>query len=303
MRQFYYLKPWQYVSAAILFIIFASITGWFIYSNVYPGIAVVNSELKLPSISLTSVLSGKIKRIRVQGGASVRQSQVLIELSDAQIQAQITQAKQQLALIQQQSSGQQSNCQSTGSKRPGVNELNKLGCELAKEMSTINQEAVDHIQQQIATLNEQLEHTFIKAPVSGKIMQIKVKKNQQIMPDTVLLDMLNVTDAEMLIFLKKEQANLAELKSEARVTLFNLDNVIIPAVITFISPVAKHDPLVIKGSSPFTDLSYPIRLKIKGDYLANYLDKLEPIMRGKAYIKLDPNSNWPKVLHRTVIIE
>lgn len=303
MKEFYYLKPWQYVSSVILFIVFASIISWFIYSHVYPGIAVVNSELKLPVINLSSVISGKIKHIHVQGGANIRQGQVLIELSDGKIQAEITKAKDRLALLEKQQSDQQSNCQPNVTKRARDVALDRLGCQLTAELERVNQGAISHLQQQIDILNQQLKHTLIKAPTSGKILQIKVKKNKIITPDTILLDILNVTDAEMIVFIKKEQANLAKLNSEVRVTLFKLDNIVIPASITFISPSSKQDPLVIEGSSSFSDLEYPIRLKIKGDYLANYLDYIEPVMQGKVYIKLNPKANWPKALHRTVVIK
>ncbi|MCX4027262.1 efflux RND transporter periplasmic adaptor subunit [Endozoicomonas sp. SM1973] len=301
MKEFYYLKPWQYSSAVILFIVFAGIISWFIYIHVYPGIAIAKSELKLPIINLTSVISGKIKRVRVQGGAIVKQGQLLLELSKTPIKNQITKVEDRLALLGKQNSKSVSNCPPVESKKNKALELAQLGCQLAKEMETINQEAVSHLQQQIMVLKQQLAYTMIKAPVSGKILQIKVKKNQRIKPDTVLLEMMNATGAEMLIFLEKEQANLAELNSEARITLFNLDDIIIPATITFISPTAKKDHIVIEGTAQSNDLFYPLRLKITGDYLANHLDKLEPVMEGKAYIKLNPKADWPKALHKTMV--
>ncbi|WP_163831168.1 HlyD family efflux transporter periplasmic adaptor subunit [Spartinivicinus ruber] len=299
MKSFYYLKPWQYSSAVILFIIFAGITSWFIYSHVYPGIAVAKSELKLPVISLTSVISGKIKRIKVQGGAIVKQDQLLVELSQSPIKAEISKVEQRLALLKQQNTDSHRHCSLNEPTHTRNIELAELGCRLAREMDNINQEAISHLQQQIVILTQQLEHTEIKAPVSGRILQIKVKKKQQIKPDTILLEMLNATGAEMLIFLEKEEANLAELNSEARITLLKLTDIIVPATITFISPTAKQDPLAIEGASSFSDLLYPVRLKVKGDYLVNYLAELEPVMEGKAYVKLHPNASWPQVLHKS----
>jgi HlyD family secretion protein len=75
-----------------------------------------------------------------------------------------------------------------------------------------------------------------------------------------------------------------------------LPNDLIPASITFVADVAQFTPKTVETAEERQKLMFRLKAQIPPELLRKYLRMVKTGLPGVAYVRLDPNAEWPASL-------
>lgn len=141
------------------------------------------------NIQLTTDMGGLVTRVNVDMGQYVNQGKVLVELDNAIIKNQIAELQTSMRLAKD-----------VYEKRERLWQQN-IGSEIEYLQAKTNYES---LQASLNTAQTQLNKTFIKAPISGYVDNVKVKIGEMVAPGTPAIQLVNLSKMEV-------RADLAEI--------------------------------------------------------------------------------------------
>ena len=110
------------------------------------------------------------------------------------------------------------------------------------------------------------------------------------------LTLLDLSDVYMTIFLPTEQAGKINIGSDARILLDALPGVVIPATVSFVAPQAQFTPKEVETQTEREKLMFRVKVKIAPELLKKHVEKVKTGLPGVAYVRMDPNVQWPERL-------
>ncbi|MDD1649585.1 MAG: HlyD family efflux transporter periplasmic adaptor subunit, partial [Methylococcaceae bacterium] len=110
------------------------------------------------------------------------------------------------------------------------------------------------------------------------------------------LTLLDLSDVYMTIFLPTEQAGKINIGSDARILLDALPGVVIPATVSFVAPRAQFTPKEVETQTEREKLMFRVKVKIAPELLKKHVEKVKTGLPGVAYVRMDPNAQWPERL-------
>jgi len=197
----------------------------------FPASVEVNgSALPEEMIELHPEISGRLTKLNIPDGSTVKEGTVLAKINDAELQAQMEQQKVQLDLA--------TKTEERLKKLLAVNGVNQSDYDAAlSQVNTINAN--------INVLNAQIDKTVIKAPFNGKLGLRMVSPGAYVTPQT-LLGTLQQTDNIKIDFTVPEAyANLVTVGSTVNIQT-NASNEKQIAVINAIEPQINVDTRNLK---------------------------------------------------------
>jgi HlyD family secretion protein len=128
-------------------------------------------------------------------------------------------------------------------------------------------------------------------------VQYRIAEPGEVVPDGGrVLNLVDLTDVYMTFYLPTEQAGRVALGTEARIVLDALPNDLIPASITFVADVAQFTPKTVETAEERQKLMFRLKAQIPPELLRKYLRMVKTGLPGVAYVRLDPNAEWPASL-------
>jgi HlyD family secretion protein len=115
-----------------------------------------------------------------------------------------------------------------------------------------------------------------------------------------VLNLVDLGDVYMTFFLPTAQAGRVALGSEVRLVLDAWPQAVIPARATFVANVAQFTPKTVETAEERQKLMFRIRAQIPEDLLRKYIEQVKTGLPGMAYVRLDPNVEWPARLSNLV---
>jgi HlyD family secretion protein len=100
----------------------------------------------------------------------------------------------------------------------------------------------------------------------------------------------------MTFYLPTEQAGRVATGAEARIVLDAMPEVSIPAHISYVADVAQFTPKTVETPEERLKLVFEARAQIPEELLRKYIRQVKTGLPGVAYVKLDPNAEWPEGL-------
>lgn len=83
------------------------------------------------------------------------------------------------------------------------------------------------------------------------------------------------------------------LNSEVRIILDAAPNYVIPARVSFVASVAQFTPKTVETASERQKLMFRVKARIDEDLLKKHLKQVKTGLPGVAWLKLDPQAEWP----------
>ena len=108
-----------------------------------------------------------------------------------------------------------------------------------------------------------------------------------------MLNLVDLGDVYMTFFLPTEQAGRVALGSEVRIVLDAAPQSIIPAAVSFVTDVAQFTPKTVESAQERQKLMFRIKARIAPDLLRKHIRQVKTGLPGVAYVRLDPQANWP----------
>jgi len=159
----------------------------------------------------------------------------------------------------------------------------------AEAMSEAARAAIERIQVEI-------DDSTLRAPRDGRVQYLAAQPGEVVAGGAPVLNLIDLTDVYMTLFLPTVQAGRVALGSQARIVLDTAPDVVVPAEVSFISDVAQFTPRTVETTEERIGLMFRVRVRVAPELLRRYAEYVKPGLPGIAYVKLDPAAEWPEPL-------
>ncbi|MFW7344838.1 MULTISPECIES: HlyD family secretion protein [unclassified Pigmentiphaga] len=147
-----------------------------------------------------------------------------------------------------------------------------------------------------ARIQADIADSELKSPRDGRI-QFRVAQPGEVLPaGGRLLNLVDLTDVYMTIFLPEPVVGRVALGSEARIVLDAAPQFVIPARVSFVASTAQFTPKTVETASERQKLMFRVKARISPQLLEQHLAQVKTGLPGVAWIKLDPQARWPDIL-------
>ncbi|MCY1241500.1 efflux transporter, RND family, MFP subunit [compost metagenome] len=140
----------------------------------------------------------------------------------------------------------------------------------------------------------------MRSPKPGRVQYRVAQPGEVLSAGGRVLNLVDVSDVYMTFFLPTAQAGRVAIGADARIVLDAAPQYVIPATISFVADVAQFTPKSVETEEERQKLMFRVKAKIPQDLLQKYIQQVKTGLPGMAYVKLDPNAEWPKNLAETV---
>jgi len=111
-----------------------------------------------------------------------------------------------------------------------------------------------------------------------------------------VLNMVDLSDVYMTFFLPETVAGKVALGGEVRLVLDAAPGYVIPAQVSFVASVAQFTPKTVETAVERQKLMFRVKARIDPELLKKHLKQVKTGLPGMAWIKLDPQAEWPESL-------
>ena len=327
-----FLKSNQFLILAVVVVAAGAFLGWkYLQSRKYAvpkGIASGNGRIEAKLVDATAKEPLRVKDILVDEGDLVQPGQVLVHLDTVTLDAQLAEARANVAAAQEQlavvnaaivkSKSQvalarieadraekmlaenASSQREVDVRRTTVETTNAALSEDRARLQTAQQQ-VAVAEANVATVQSRIDDATLVSPVLGRVLYRLAEPGEVLGPGGKALTIVNLNDVYMEIFLPAAEAAPLKVGSEARLTVDNQPGRSAPALVTFVSPEAQFTPKQVETKSEREKLMFRVKIQVPKELVVHYLERIKTGVRGVGYVKVDPNVAWPEWLESGLV--
>lgn len=172
----------------------------------------------------------------------------------------------------------------------------KAGIEAAKSKVVESHSLIEVAKATVARLQADIDDSELKSPRDGRVQYRVAEPGEVLSAGGRVLNMVDLSDVYMTFFLSTEAAGRVALGSEIRLVLDAAPNFVIPARASFVSSVAQFTPKTVETEVERLKLMFRVRAAIAPELLKRRLEQVKTGLPGMAYVKIDPDAEWPPEL-------
>ncbi len=148
----------------------------------------------------------------------------------------------------------------------------------------------------IARIEADIADSQLKAPRDGRVQYRVAQPGEVLGGGGKVLNMVDLSDVYMTFFLPETVAGKVALGSEARIVLDAAPGYVIPARVSFVASVAQFTPKTVETASERQKLMFRVKARIDPQLLKQNLQQVKTGLPGVAWLRLDPQGEWPQSL-------
>jgi len=133
----------------------------------------------------------------------------------------------------------------------------------------------------------------LRTPRAGRVLFRTAEPSEVLPAGGRVLTVLDLADVYMTFFLPETVAGKVALGAEARLVLDAARQYVVPARISFVASAAQFTPKTVETASEREKLVFRVKAQIDPDLLMRHRAQVKTGLPGVAYVKLDPNAEWP----------
>jgi HlyD family secretion protein len=282
-----------------------------------------NGRLEATEVEITTKLAARIAKITVNEGDDVKDGEILARMDTKSLDARLRQAEAEVKRVRQEriyaaaTIAQRKSELTLAEKDLDRSRLLYENENIALEQLQRNQTAVQTANAALAaakaqlasaeaaieaaiarteTITADIDDATLKAPISGRVLYRLVEPGEVLGAGGKILTILNLTDVYMTVFLPTKDAARIAVGAEARIVLDAIPGKAIPAKVSFVAPKAQFTPKEVETRTEREKLMFRIKVKIEEVFLKNNTRQIKTGVTGVAYIRIDPNAEWPEHL-------
>jgi HlyD family secretion protein len=158
------------------------------------------------------------------------------------------------------------------------------------------QSKADAARATIQRIQADINDSALNSPVDGRV-QYRVAEPGEVLPaGGRVLNLVNLADVYMTFFLPDKVAGQVALGAEVRIVLDAVPQFVIPAKVSFVANVAQFTPKTVETAEERQKLTFRIKGQIAPELLHQYLSQVKTGVPGMAYVRLNPQVEWPSYL-------
>jgi HlyD family secretion protein len=287
------------------------------------GIASGNGRIEAKLVDVVAKEPLRVKEVRVDEGALVHPGEVLVVLDTATLEAQLAEAKLNVAATQEKGAGAKAAiakrkaeiqlakievkrstalvAERAGSQRDldvRTMALQTTSAGLQEDEAKVRtiEEEVKVAQAKVVTIQTRIDDATLKSPVNGRVLYRLAEVGEVLGPGGKALTLTNLNDVYMEIFLPSEQAAMLKIGAEARLTVDFLPGRAVAGYVSFVSPEAQFTPKQVETRSEREKLTFRVKIRVPEKTVESYIDFIKTGVRGVGYVKVDESAAWPASL-------
>ena len=148
----------------------------------------------------------------------------------------------------------------------------------------------------VARIEADIADSQLKAPRDGRVQYRITQPGEVLGGGGKVLNMVDLSDVYMTFFLPETVAGKVALGSEVRIVLDAAPGYVIPAQVSFVASVAQFTPKTVETASERQKLMFRVKARIAPELLEKHLKQVKTGLPGVAWLKLDPQAEWPQTL-------
>lgn len=160
--------------------------------------------------------------------------------------------------------------------------------------------AVEAAKAAIESINADITDSALVSPRAGRVQYRVAQAGEVISAGGRVLNLVDVGDVYMTFFLPTAQAGRLAIGAEARIVLDAAPQFVIPARVSFIADVAQFTPKTVETAVEREKLMFRVRAQISPELLEKHIQYVKTGLPGMAYVRLDPDAEWPANLQRAL---
>lgn len=160
--------------------------------------------------------------------------------------------------------------------------------------------AVESARAAIDAIIASIDDATLTAPRDGRIQYLIAQEGEIVGSGGRILSLVDLGDVYMTIFLPTSQAGRVQVGSEVRLVMDAAPQSVIPATVSYVADVAQFTPKTVETADEREKLMFRVRARIDPDLLSRYVEYVKTGLPGMAYVRLDPNAEWPAFLSNVV---
>lgn len=167
------------------------------------------------------------------------------------------------------------------------------GIAAARSQAVEAESTVEAARASVERLQADLDDSQLKAPRAGRVQYRIAQPGEVLGAGGKLLNLVDLTDVYMTFFLPERQAGRVAIGSEVRLVIDAAPHYVIPAKVSYVASVAQFTPKTVETASEREKLMFRVKARINPELLRKYLQQVKTGVPGMAYLRLDPNAEWP----------
>jgi HlyD family secretion protein len=156
--------------------------------------------------------------------------------------------------------------------------------------------SVDAAAATVARVQADIEDSELKSPRDGRVQYRVAQPGEVLGAGGTVLNLVDLTDVYMTFFLSETVAGRVRLGSDVRIILDAAPHLVIPAKVSFVASTAQFTPKTVETASERQKLMFRVKARIDPALLRRHLEVVKTGVPGVAWLKIDPDKEWPDEL-------
>ena len=161
--------------------------------------------------------------------------------------------------------------------------------------------AVDAARAAIETISADINDSTLKSPRDGRVQYRVAQLGEVLSAGGRVLNLVDLGDVYMTFFLPTAQAGRVAMGADVRLVLDAAPQYVVPAKVSFVADVAQFTPKTVETEEERQKLMFRVKARISPDLLQKYIRDVKTGLPGMAYVKLDPQAQWPAFLQQGLL--
>ncbi|MGQ7241939.1 HlyD family secretion protein [Salinicola sp. V024] len=160
--------------------------------------------------------------------------------------------------------------------------------------------AVDAANAAVTRLQADITDSELKTDRLARVQYRVAQPGEVLGAGGKVLNLVDLSDVYMTFFLPERQAGRVALGADVRLVIDAAAQYVIPAKVSYVASVAQFTPKTVETQSEREKLMFRVKARIDPELLKQHLEQVKTGLPGMAYLKLDPDAEWPAQLQVNV---
>jgi HlyD family secretion protein len=272
---------------------------------------------------VSSKYAGRLESVMVDEGDDVKAGQVVARINSPEYQAQLRTAQANVLVARStlasaeakiaQAKAEQVNAEgdlergkylvSQGwltkqvfDQRVERRDTANAGVEAAEKQRDAAQSLVVAAQAEVERVSSIITDLTILSPRDGRVQYRLHRSGEVVNAGTRIIQILDLNDVYMTIYLPAAQAGKLTIGDEARLIVDPYPESVIPAHISFVATEAQFTPKTVETAAEREKLIFRVKLQIDPKILTKYYSEVKTGIRGMGFVRTDTAVLWPQNL-------
>ncbi|WP_394708758.1 HlyD family secretion protein [uncultured Desulfobulbus sp.] len=158
------------------------------------------------------------------------------------------------------------------------------------------QSAITAVEATVTRIKADIDDSALTAPRDGRVQYRVAQPGEVLAAGGKVLNLVDLADVYMTFFVPETVAGKLALGSEVHIILDAAPQYVIPTKVSFVASTAQFTPKTVETASERQKLMFRVKAQIDPELLQKHLKLVKTGLPGMAWIKLDPQAQWPAEL-------